>query len=101
MRSGDEAGRPDYTDLFHEYLVNRSPIPELVEYVRSNFYKWITEESPSMDPVTQKYRDGKVPNEGFLKLLMLKDELDKIEDLLSFIEDEIEDKNAQHNDDNS
>ena len=54
-----------------------------------------------MDPVTQKYRDGKVPNEGFLKLLMLKDELDKIEDLLSFIEDEIEDKNAQHNDDNS
>lgn len=96
-----EAGRPDYTDLFHEYLVNRAPIPELVGYVRSNFYKWITEESPSLDPITQKYRNGQVPNEGFLKLLMLKDELDKIEDLLSFIEDEMESNNVQPNDDNS
>jgi len=92
-----EAGRTDYTDLFHEYLVNRSPIPELIDYVRSNFFKWITEDSPSSDPTSEKYRKGMLPNEEFLKLLMIKDELDQIEDILSFIEEELEDNNNDSN----
>lgn len=85
-----EAGKTDYTDIVHEYLVNRGPIPELVEYVRKNFFRWITEDSPSNDPTSEKYRKGAMANDDFLKLLMLKDELDKIDDILSMIEDEWE-----------
>jgi len=86
-----EAGNSDYTDLFHEYLVNRQPIPELVEYVRSNFFKWLTEDSPANDPTNIKYRKGEMGNDAFLKLLMLKDEIDQIDDILNLIEDEMED----------
>lgn len=96
-----EAGKTDYTDLFHEYLINREPIPELVVYIRSNFFKWITEDSPSTDMTSQRYRKGEIFNKEFLKLLILKDELDKVEDLLSFIEDELEENNVHNESDPS
>lgn len=97
-----EAGRPDFTDLFHEYLVNRQPIPELVAHVRSNFFKWLTEDSPSTDATTQMYRNGEMKNEAFLKLLLIKDELDQIDDVLDLLEEEIEEfKDDITNNDNS
>tara|TARA_R100001015_G_C4633876_1_gene199409 strand:- start:688 stop:1464 length:777 start_codon:yes stop_codon:yes gene_type:complete len=85
-----EMGHKDYVDIFHEYLVNREPVPELQDYIRDRFFTWIMSGDPATDPTTELYRNGLQPNDHFLKLYMLKDELDKLDNIVDLLENEIE-----------
>ena len=92
-----EMGNKDYTDIFHEYIVNSDPIPELVDHIKNRFYTWITEEEQSKDEVTQEYINGMKANDYFLHLHLLQNEIEKISGLLEEIEDEFE--RRENNDD--
>lgn len=90
-----EIGDKNYVDIFHEYLLNREPLPELQDYVRDRFYTWIVSNEPSTDSITSNYRNGNVANEHFLKLYLLKDELNKIDDIMDLLEQSMDEVNDE------
>ena len=95
-----EMGDKDYVDIFHEYLVNRDPIPELQDYIRDRFYTWIISDEPADDPVTDLYRNGLGASDQFLKIFLLRDELSKIDDLVDLIEESLDELEEDDNDSN-
>jgi hypothetical protein len=67
-----EIGNLQYTDLFHEYIVNSGTIEELKGKVAKRFFSWVTEPDHSFDSVSVQYRAGGVPSDQFILRLLIK-----------------------------
>ena len=65
-----ELGDPDYTELFHEFLVNDGDYNLLNDTVNERFITWVSSNEQSQDEVSVSYRLGLEPSIQFLQLIL-------------------------------
>lgn len=81
-----EIGNMQYTDLFHEYVVNNGTEENLKAIVDKRFWSWMSEPEQSNDAVSLAFRNGDSPSDQFILRLLIKSQDSTTTDVDAFLE---------------